>query len=59
MQPIKMEEKLQQARFALMTMFEVIEEDIVEMKSRKQNRFMLGCFIIITYGKNITFLIII
>ena len=38
MQPIKMEEKLKQARFALMTMFEVIEEDIVEMKSRKQNK---------------------
>lgn len=38
MQPIKMEEKLKQARFALMTMFEVLEEDIVEMKSRKQNK---------------------
>lgn len=33
-----MEEKLKQARFALMTMFEVLEEDIVEMKSRKQNK---------------------
>ena len=33
-----MEDKLKQARFALMTMFEVIEEDIVEMKSRKQNK---------------------
>ena len=38
MQPIKMERKLKQARFALMTMFEVLEEDIVEMKSRKQNK---------------------
>ena len=38
MQQIKMEEKLKQARFALMTMFEVLEEDIVEMKSRKQNK---------------------
>ena len=37
MQQINMEEKLQRARFALMTMFEVFEEDIVEMKSRKQN----------------------
>ena len=32
----KMENKLKQARFALMTMFEVLEKDIVEMKSRKQ-----------------------
>tara|TARA_R110002050_G_scaffold217887_1_gene353871 strand:- start:14 stop:355 length:342 start_codon:yes stop_codon:yes gene_type:complete len=38
MQPIKMERKLKQARFALMTMFEVFEEDIVKMKSRKQNK---------------------
>ena len=38
MQQIKMEEKLKQARFALMTMFEVLEEDIVKMKSRKQNK---------------------
>jgi len=38
MQQIKMEEKLKQARFALMTMFEVIEEDIVQMKSRKQKK---------------------
>ena len=36
MQPVKMEEKLKQARFALMTMFGVLEKDIVEMKSRKQ-----------------------
>ena len=38
MQPIKMEEKLKQARFALMTMFEVLEEDIIQMKSRKQKK---------------------
>lgn len=31
-----MEEKLKRARFALMTMFEVLEKDIVEMNSRKQ-----------------------
>ena len=37
MQPIKMEEKLKQARFALMTMFEVLEKDILFMNSRKQN----------------------
>ena len=36
MQPIKMEEKLKQARFALMTMFEVLEKDILYMNSRKQ-----------------------
>ena len=36
MQPIKMEEKLKQARFALMTMFEVLEKDILFMNSRKQ-----------------------
>ena len=28
MQPIKMEEKLKQARFALMTMFEVLEKKL-------------------------------
>tara|TARA_R110001592_G_scaffold223703_1_gene479201 strand:+ start:168 stop:515 length:348 start_codon:yes stop_codon:yes gene_type:complete len=33
-----MEEKLKQARFALMTMFEVLETDIIEMKSRKKNK---------------------
>ena len=32
-----MEEKLKQARFALMTMFEVLEKDILFMNSRKQN----------------------
>ena len=32
-----MEEKLQRARFALMTMFEVLEKDILFMNSRKQN----------------------
>jgi len=37
MQQIKMERKLKRARFALMTMFEVIEEDILEMRDRKQN----------------------
>jgi len=37
MQRIKMEEKLQQARFALMTMFEVLEKDILFMNSRKKN----------------------
>tara|TARA_R110002073_G_scaffold134171_2_gene281807 strand:+ start:96 stop:458 length:363 start_codon:yes stop_codon:yes gene_type:complete len=37
MQPIKMEEKLKQARFALMTMFEVLEKDILFMNNRKQN----------------------
>ena len=31
-----MEKKLQEVRFALMTMFEVLEKDIVEMNSRKQ-----------------------
>jgi chromosomal replication initiation ATPase DnaA len=36
MQPIKMEKKLKQARFALMTMFEVLEKDILYMNSRKQ-----------------------
>ena len=39
-----MEEKLKQARFALMTMFEVLEEDIVEMKSRKQNKVSARMF---------------
>ena len=38
MQPIKMEEKLKQARFALMTMFKVLEKDIIQMKSRKQQK---------------------
>ena len=33
-----MEEKLQKARFALMTLFEVLEKDIICMKSRKQNK---------------------
>ena len=37
MQPIKMERKLKQARFALMTMFGVLEKDILFMNSRKQN----------------------
>ena len=37
MQPIKMEKKLKEARFALMTMFEVLEKDILYMNSRKQN----------------------
>ena len=32
-----MEKKLQRARFALMTMFEVLEKDILFMNSRKQN----------------------
>ena len=39
-----MEEKLKQARFALMTMFEVLENDIVEMKSRKQNKQINATF---------------
>ena len=34
--PKNMEKKLQEVRFALMTMFEVLEKDIVEMNSRKQ-----------------------
>ncbi|HAT64465.1 MAG TPA: hypothetical protein DCS66_07655 [Flavobacteriaceae bacterium] len=34
---MKMEKKLQRARFALMTMFEVLEKDILFMNSRKQN----------------------
>ena len=38
MQPIKMEEKLQPARLALMNMFKVLEKDIIQMKSRKQNK---------------------
>ncbi len=38
MQPIKMEEKLQPARLALMAMFKVLEKDIIQMKSRKQNK---------------------
>ena len=38
MQPIKMEEKLQPARLALMTMFKVLEKDIIQMKSRKQKK---------------------
>ena len=32
----KMEKKLKQARFALMTMYEVLEKDILFMNSRKQ-----------------------
>lgn len=38
MQPIRMEEKLQPARLALMTMFKVLEKDIIQMKSRKQKK---------------------
>ena len=38
MQPIKMEEKLQPARLALMAMFKVLEKDIIQMKSRKQKK---------------------
>ena len=34
----KMEKKLKQARFALMTMYEVLEKDILFMNSRKQNK---------------------
>ena len=33
-----MEEKLQPARLALMNMFKVLEKDITQMKSRKQNK---------------------
>ena len=33
-----MEKKLKRARFALMTMFEVLEKDIIQMKSRKQKK---------------------
>jgi dimeric dUTPase (all-alpha-NTP-PPase superfamily) len=37
MQPMNnMEKKLKEARFALMTMFEVLEKDILYMNSRKQ-----------------------
>ena len=44
MQQIKMEEKLKQARFALMTMFEVLEKDIIQMKSRKQKKVYARMF---------------
>ena len=39
-----MEKKLQQARFALKTLFEVFEIDIVEMKSRKKNNVYARMF---------------
>ena len=45
MQPMnKMEKKLKRARFALMTMFEVFEEDILEMRNRKQNNVQARMF---------------
>ena len=39
-----MEKKLKRARFALMTMFEVFEEDIVQMRDRKQNNVQSRMF---------------
>ena len=39
-----MEKKLQEVRFALMTMFEVLEKDIVEMNNRKQSNVYARMF---------------